>query len=61
MIEQETLLSKYMSDESATYTTTLRQYNKKTISYKDNKAYKLASLDNNEYQTIAEGNNNGVY
>jgi len=50
-----------MRDESATYTTMLRQCNKKTISCKDNKAYKLASLNNNKYQTITEEDNNRVY
>ena len=50
-----------MQDESATYTTMTRQCNKKTISSKDNKVYKLASLNNNECQTITKGDNNGLY
>jgi len=48
MIEQETLLSKYRSNQSATYTMLPRQCDKKTISCKDNKAYKLASLNNSK-------------
>ena len=44
-----------MRNMSATYTTMQRQCDKKTISCKDNKAYKLASPNNNKYQTIAKG------
>ena len=55
IIKQETLLSKYMQDRSATYTTMVRWCDKQTISSKDNKAYKLASPNNKEYETIIEG------
>ena len=47
-IEQETLLSKYRRNRSATYTTVVRQCNKKTIDCKDNKAYELAGLNNSK-------------
>ena len=33
----------------------------KTISCKDNKAYKLASPNNSKKETIEKGNNNRVY
>jgi len=39
----------------------VRQYDKETIRSKDNKAYKLASLNNKKYKTIVRGNNNGLY
>jgi len=48
VIEQETLLSKYRRNLGATYTTLPRQCDKETISCKDNKAYELASPNNNE-------------
>ena len=50
-----------MRDQSATYTTGVRQCDKKTISGKDNTAYKLASPNNNKKETIASENNNGLY
>ena len=60
MIEQETLLSEYMRDKSATYTTLPRQCNKRTIRSPDNKVYKLAS-PNNKMVTMAKENNSGLY
>ena len=55
MIEQETLLSKYRRNQSATYTTLQRQCDKETISCKDNKAYKLASPNNSERGNNSRG------
>ena len=52
-IEQETLLSEYRGNSSATYTTTVRQCDKETIRCKDNKVYMLASPNNKETETIA--------
>ena len=60
MIEQETLLSEYMRDASATYTTLPRQCDKRTIEGPDNKAYVLAS-PNNKKVTIATENNSRLY
>jgi len=48
VIEQETLLSEYRRNRSATYTTAMGQCDKETISSKDNKAYKLASPNNSK-------------
>jgi len=61
MIEQVTLLSKYMQNQSATYTTEVRQCNKRTISSPDNKVYMLASPNNRTYKTIGREHNNRLY
>ena len=58
MVKQETLLSEYMRNQSATYTTLPWQCDKRSIGSPDNKAYVLASPNNKQDSSHGNENNN---